>query len=321
MRKLLYPFEALPALVALGFFWLLPRPVAHALGRRLGLLAYFISTRSRRTALENLRQRLGLEGKAAVRVAQASLMQAGAAIMDMLRGPRLKARSVERDLAIPAATRAAMDEIRKGGAGAVLACAHFGNWEYVSLAWPLLGMPETVFVARPPRHAFFRWMFEAVRSGTGTRVIHRTGAVRYCLDLVRRGGMAYLMFDLPVPPQARAEPMDFFGVPTYTATSPAYIALETGAPFYLTYSLPLGMHRYRLILERIEPPAGAHGSEAIHALMQEACLRLETAIRGYPEAWAWWIKRWNIRPEGSPREEWPAYSRHEKSYEGKRFLD
>lgn len=312
MRTVLYGLGALALLLVSGLFCLLPRAVAHDLGRRLGHVAYLLSARSRRTAFENLRLRLGIEGAEARRVALGSMRQAGAAIVDMLRAPRMTRATVDRDLEIPPEARATIAGLRGSPRGAVLACCHLGNWEFLNLCCPFFtgGRPTSV-VMRPPPYPFVGRLLMWYRGRTGQRVLHRTRAVLRSYALVRDGGGIAMVFDVSVPPQSGAEPVEFFGVPTYTTLAPAHIAALTGASLLLCYALPLGKQRYRLAMERIEVPRGETVRETALALTRKLSLALETAIRGCPEAWAWWLKRWNIRPEGAPGE-WPSYSTPEK---------
>lgn len=308
MRTVASALGALALLLVSGLFCLLPRGWAHFVGRRLGGIAYFISTRSRRTALENLRLRLGVEGPAAHRIAMKSMGQAGAAIVELLRAPRITRRVVERDLEVSPETRALLEELR--GRPAVIASCHLGNWEFMSLCRPLVTGAPSLIVVRPPRYPHVARLFAALRGWTGQTIVHRAGAILRAHAHLCDGGSVAMVVDVSVPPQAGAVTVDFFGVPTYTTIAPAYLAARTGAPLVFAYAGPLGRHRYRLVLQRIEVPLGAAPRETALALTRKLSSELEAAIRAHPEHWGWWLKRWNIRPEGAPGE-WPSYSKHE----------
>jgi KDO2-lipid IV(A) lauroyltransferase len=313
MRAVLYGLGALALLLVSGLFCIVPRGWAHLEGRWLGGLAYFLSTRSRRTALENLRLRLGVEGEAARRIAAESMALAGAAIVDMLRAPRMTRRIVDRDLEIPPEARATIAELGSSPRGAVFACCHLGNWEFLNLCCPFFaGGRPTSIVVRPPPYPFVGRLLMWYRGRTGQKVLHRARAVLGSYALVREGAGIAMVFDVSVPPQAGAEPVEFFGVPTYTTLAPAHLAALTGASLLLCYAQPLGkQRRYRLVMERIESPPGATVRETALALTRQLSRTLEAAIRARPEAWAWWLKRWNIRPDGAPGE-WPSYATSEK---------
>lgn len=312
MRWIKYVLELTAALPFCLLFNLLPRPWSHHVGRRLGLYAYYLSKRSRNVALENLQSLLLLERAEARRVARESLKQAGASISDMLRAPRVTRRTVQRDIEIPNAARAKLEAIRDSGAGAVVASSHFGNWEMGNLVWPLLGVPAATLIVRPVPNPLLNRLLLRLRAATGQRIIHRTGAVKRLIRGVRQGEVAMITIDVPVPPDAGAVPVDFFGLPTFTTLAAGYVAAATGAPLFMAHLLPLGGPRYRVILEGpIEAPGEGSARETALALTQRVSERLEEAIRAYPEAWAWWQKRWRIRPEGA-HGGFPSYSIDER---------
>jgi KDO2-lipid IV(A) lauroyltransferase len=308
MRWIRYLLELVAALPFCLLFNLLPRPWAHHVGRRMGFWAYYVSTRSRNVALENLQSLLLLDRAEARRVARASLKLAGAAISDMLRAPRLTRRVVRRDIEIPDDARGKLETIRRSGRGAVVASSHFGNWELGNLVWPLLGVPAATVIVRPVPNPLLNALLLRLRGWTGQRIIHRTGAVKRCIRGVRQGEIVMITVDVPVPPDAGAVPVDFFGLPTFTTLAAGYVAAATGAPLYMAYLLPLGRQRYRVVLDGpLEMPARGPARDVALALTRGVSERLEQAIRGYPEAWAWWQKRWRIRPEGAEGD-FPSYS-------------
>ncbi|MHC4136340.1 MAG: lysophospholipid acyltransferase family protein [Planctomycetota bacterium] len=312
MKWVSYPLELIATLPFCLLFCLLPRPWAHRVGRRLGLWAYYVSRRSRNVALENLQSLLGLDRAEARRVAKASLKMAGASISDMLRAPRVTRRVVQRDIEVPNAARATLETIRRSGQGAVLATSHFGNWELGNLVWPLLGVPAATVIVRPVPNPLLNALLLRLRGWTGQRVIHRTGAVKRCIRGVRQGEIVMITVDVPVPPDAGAVPVDFFGLPTFTTLAAGYVAAATGRPLYVAYLLPLGKQRYRVVLEGPFEAAGQEPTrEVALALTRRVSEQLEEAIRGYPEAWAWWQKRWRIRPEGAEGD-FPSYSIDER---------
>ena len=311
MVWLRYPFEVAGVLVLSLLFCLLPRARAHKLGRRFGHLLYLLSARSRNVALENLRQRLHLGEDEARRVAVASHRVAGAAVADMLRAPRLSRKIVQRDVEIPDATRERLEAVR-GGAGVVFACSHFGNWEFANLCWPLLGGTPATLVVRPLPNPVLNAMLFRLRGWTGQEIISRRGAMRRCIRRVREGGAVAITIDLPAAPGAAAEPIDFFDLPAYTTVVAGYCAAVAGVPAYLSHMLPIGKQRYRFILKGpFTAPAGAARRAAAATLTRELSRALEAAVHDYPEGWAWWLKRWRIRPEGAAGT-FPSYAVDER---------
>ncbi|MHC4730757.1 MAG: lysophospholipid acyltransferase family protein, partial [Planctomycetota bacterium] len=177
---------------------------------------------------------------------------------------------------------------------------------------PLLGVPAATVIVRPVPNPLLNVLLLRLRGWTGQRVIHRTGAVKRCIRGVRQGEIVMITVDVPVPPDAGAVPVDFFGLPTFTTLAAGYVAAATGRPLYVAYLLPLGKQRYRVVLEGPFEAAGQEPTrEVALALTRRVSEQLEEAIRGYPEAWAWWQKRWRIRPEGAEGD-FPSYSIDER---------
>jgi KDO2-lipid IV(A) lauroyltransferase len=158
---------------------------------------------------------------------------------------------------------------------------------------------------RPPPYPFVPRVLRWLRGRTGQTVIYRRGAVARALEFVREGGVAWLMMDVNVPPQSALR-VDFFGLPTCTTFAPAHIARTAGVPLLFGCLVPLRGCRYRLVLERIE-------GDTVEAMMARVSHALEARVRERPDGWAWWSKRWNIRP-ADVVEGWPSYSKDERRY-------
>lgn len=307
-RALIAPFELLGTFLLSGLFSILPRGVAHALGRRMGRWAYFLSPRSRNVAKENLQLMLGVDAAGAARIAERSMRLAGAAFSDLLRAPRMRRLLARRDVEIPEETWQAIDGIRRGARGAVFAASHFGNWEFANLCGPYSALPQQTVVIRPIPNPLLHRYLAWCRGRTGQRLILRNMATTEAFHLVREGGICVITFDLPVPPDSGAVPVEFFGRPTYTTLGVGYVAAVTGAPVYLAHFEPMGGCRYRFVLTG---PLQAAAGETLRATATETTRNvsraLESCIRARPEAWAWWLKRWKVRPDGA-RGGWPSYS-------------
>ncbi len=293
LRPVLHTLELLAAIPVILFFCLLPRRCAHWLGRGLGNGAFCVHKRTRLRTLKNLTERLGVDPDEAHRLAIASLKVCGGTLIDLLCAPRVSRRVVRRAIEVAGETEAALDRIRSEKKGYVLAASHFGNWEFTSLAWPHLGMPDTTVVVRPVTNPLLNRILERWRGWTGNRVIPRRNAVRTCVRHVRRGLSVAILIDIPVPVQSGTTPVDFFGAPAATTLAPGYVAAVTGAPVYMVYLLPVGKGRYRLSVQGpVEVEAGeTHRGTAINYARRLSRM-LEDGIRERPDAWAWWLRRW-----------------------------
>jgi KDO2-lipid IV(A) lauroyltransferase len=312
-----FPLEAAVAYSLMAAFCLMPRRWTHWIGWAAGKAGFEFSGRSRRVALENLQLMLGVDEREARRIALASCGQAGASFSDLIRAPRMTKRLARKFLEVPEETWQKIDAIRKGGRGAVMACGHLGNWELLNLTSPFCGIPPMTVVVRPILNPLLNTTLDYARSRTGQRMIHRTGAAQECMQWVREGGTCGITFDLPVPAEAGADAVDFFGRKTYTTLGVGYVAAMARAPIYLAYCLHTGRGRYRLVLEGpIEVPDCATLKQSALEATRLVSRKLEEVIRAHPEAWGWWLKRWRIRPDGAAKEDYPSYSVEASNYLG-----
>jgi len=308
LRRIRYFFEWLYVCVHVAAVCLLPRRVAHRIGRWLGGLAYRLSARTRDVALENLKLLLGMDDEAARRTARESCRQAGAALLDLARAPRVGRALALRDVEVPEETRREIDAVRRGGRGVVMATSHFGNWEFHCLAGPFFADMDSTVIIRPVPNPLLNRLLFRLRGRTGQELVDRDAAALVGARRVRAGGAVAVTFDVPVPPGAGAAPVDFFGLPTYTTLAVGYIAALTKAPVYLSYFLPIGGCRYRWVAKGpLQSAPLANTRETALATTVAVSRALEEAIREHPGAWAWWNKRWRLIPPGGTG--FPSYAR------------
>lgn len=309
-----YPFEMAGILFAVGFFSLLPRTWAWRVGRQLGAWSYAFGTRAKRVAHENLELVLGVSPEEARDHARESMKNFGAAMADLLRAPRMSEALAVKYVEIPKDTLDKVKELRESGRGAVIAGSHFGNWEFGNLAGAYTRLPPKTVVMRPVANPLVNRVLFKLRGWTGTQLITRAGAGMEAVQLVRDGGIMVIPFDVPVPPDVGAAAVDFFGLPTFTTVAVGYVAALARAPVYLVYFEPLGIGRYRSVMRGpLEAPIGETLRETAIETTERVSRALEEAIREQPQNWAWWLKRWKIRPAGATAG-WPSYSVDETAY-------
>lgn len=182
-----------------------------------------------------------------------------------------------------------LEAARASGRGAVLAGAHFGNWELMGAAIARLGHPLHVVVQAPSQDAFAR-LFAETRARHGVRTWNNAGlaSLRPVLKALRRGEVLGLLADQHG--EARDVAVDFFGQRVYAPKGPLFFARTTGAALLPCFALrePDGSHRWV-----IEPELPLSGSDA--ADLQALYARLEARIRERPDHWLWVHNRWEHR--------------------------
>ena len=206
----------------------MPRPVLAWIGRSLGLGAYGLAGRARRTALENVARvfpDLGpQERRAFVRgcfVTLGGLLGETIALL----GPRLPPPT----LRLTREGRATIDEARLEGRGVVFASAHLGPWEHVAAALVSEGVPLFA-VGRESYDPRFTRLYERLRGGGGVHTVWRgaPGAAARILRALRAGGVLGVPMDLASRGPSCAAP--FLGHEARTVSGPARLALATRAP-------------------------------------------------------------------------------------------
>ena len=190
--------------------------------------------------------------------------------------------------------RRVLDETLAEGKGAVLISGHIGNWELLGQAIAAAGYPIAT-IAKPsydPR--ITRWL-QKWRTTHGLRIVWRdeTNSGKSILSVLRRNGLMAFLIDQNT--RTAGDYLPFFGRPAFTPTTPAAIALRTGAPVIFCWH-----HRrqklHKLSFNRVQyRPTGDSKIDilALTALLND---RLESAIRTVPEQWVWLHSRWGKVP-------------------------
>jgi KDO2-lipid IV(A) lauroyltransferase len=113
------------------------------------------------------------------------------------------------------------------------------------------------------------------------------------LSVLRRNGLIAFLIDQNT--RTAGDYLPFFGRPAFTPTTPAAIALRTGAPVIFCWH-----HRrqklHSMSFNRIYYTPTGDSKIDIPALTAQFNDRLESAIRTVPEQWVWLHSRWGKVP-------------------------
>jgi Kdo2-lipid IVA lauroyltransferase/acyltransferase len=181
------------------------------------------------------------------------------------------------------------------GKGVLSIVAHFGNWEMMTMAFPMVAQPLQI-VYRPLDSPVLDDLFGYVRTLHGNSLIPKTGAVMAIYRLLRQNKVVGIMIDqnMDTPEGVFVE---FLGRPACTTTGPAFIALKTGAPVIPAFMVRMANGKYRFILE---PAVDISDTGDFQADLKENTQRFTRAIehyvRLYPEQWFWLHQRWKTKP-------------------------
>jgi KDO2-lipid IV(A) lauroyltransferase len=94
--------------------------------------------------------------------------------------------------------------------------------------------------------------------------------------------------------------VDFFGIPAYTASGLARIALRTDAAVVPTFTVwKPELRKYTLRFDpAVELIRSGDNENDVVANTAKFTKVIEDYVRRYPEQWLWVHRRWKTRPEG-----------------------
>jgi KDO2-lipid IV(A) lauroyltransferase len=274
----------------------LPRRALLALGRCLGRAWSWLDPRHVAIAADNLQRSFPEWDRARVRrTARAVYAHFGQVVLDLLWLERRSREEIEAlvDSEGGEHPRAAASE----GRGALFVTCHMGNWELhgMALGWMLGGMGV---VGRPLDNPALDARMTAVRVRAGNTMISKHRALPQILRLLRDGRAVAFLIDQNVQASDGIF-VDFFGRPAATTTAVAALAVKTGCPVLVGYSLLGKDGRYRLVhLPRVEWTPSGDREQDVARLTQQLTGCIESFVRLAPEQWLWIHRRWKTQPLG-----------------------
>jgi Kdo2-lipid IVA lauroyltransferase/acyltransferase len=204
---------------------------------------------------------------------------------------------------LDAAARRVLDEALAEGKGAVLISGHIGNWEMLGQAIAAAGYPIATIAAPFYDPRVTQWL-QQWRARYGLKILWRDqNSGKAILRVLRSNQLMAFLIDQDT--KTAGAYVQFFGRPAFTPTTPAAIALRTGAALIFCWH-----HRndteHQITFERVwRDPPGLDSSKVL-SLTALLTARLEEVIRTAPEQWVWMHRRWRTVPQGMDSQARPA---------------
>lgn len=179
------------------------------------------------------------------------------------------------------------------GRGVILPTAHFGAWEVMG-ARIALDFPMTVVVRLTSNQAL-KEHIQTVRAAVGLPMILKNETGRESMRVLRRGEILALFPDQHAG--RRGELMPFFGHPTSVFTSPARLAITSGAPLVAAFGVRQApwLENGRVSI-RVSPPLqltrGESRDESVLGGTRRILEEVENVVRAHPNQWLWMHRRW-----------------------------
>lgn len=248
--------------------------------RLIGCLSPFIFRREARRAEEHLRATL--PHLDAAKITRRMFVHFSESIWELT---RLRRWVPELDRA----ARTVLEDALAEGKGAIVISGHVGNWEILGQAIAAAGFPIAT-IATPfydPR--LTKWLDEW-RSKRGLKILWRDrNSGKAILRALRGNNLMAFLIDQDT--KTAGDYVPFFGRPAFTPTTPAALALRTGAPVIFCWHHRRGK-RHEITIERLHYERSENHQSDVLALTAQLTARLESVIRVAPEQWVWMHRRW-----------------------------
>ena len=280
---------------------LLPRPLARAVGIAVGLTVYHAHRRLRLVGTRNLALAFPeMPAGERRRILRREYVSLGRQLAEFCLFPRYTRENVSSVVIYSGLEN--YERAFARGKGVLFLTGHLGAWELSAFVHSLHGHPLSV-VMRPLDNPYIDAFVQRYRTMHGNRTVSKDDFVRGLLAAMRAGQCVGILMDTNMtPPQGVF--VNFFGIPAYTASGLARIALRTDAavvPGFTTWDAKL-----RKYILRFDPAlklvrTGNDNDEAdIVANTAMFTGVIEDYVRRYPDQWLWMHRRWKTRPEGEP---------------------
>jgi Kdo2-lipid IVA lauroyltransferase/acyltransferase len=228
-----------------------------------------------------------MEPRERERIGRRSLHSLATVFLEIITLRHLSSPAIRRHLAIEN-----IELLRSiGPEGALLLSGHVGNWELLAIgAAEIAGIPFAVIVKEQSDGR----QLERTRTSRGNRLIPTGRGAREASMMLRTGGVVAMLAD-----QSAVEGehrVDMFGIPTYTYSAPARLALRFRPKVITGFAVRQENGAYRVELSELphhDLPDTPEGAEAFTARYVAA---LERVVRQHPEQWVWQHRKWKNTP-------------------------
>lgn len=262
------------------------------IGRFLGRLSYLLLGSRRRIALEGIRGALPIlpAGSVPEQIAKSCFAHLGTSFIENCRLYHRSSNFLDR-VVIDGLEHYEM--AREKGKGVMFLTGHCGNWELSSLSFGLRHHPMVVMV-REQKNPYLTRCIENIRSRYGNIIIHKKGALREILRVLRQDGVVGVLIDQAVMPSEGYQ-VDFLGRPAWTTSMPVQMARKTGAAILPGFISREG-NMHRLVLY---PEVVFQSNEMTdEALARDTAILtgyVEDFVKAHPDQWYWVHRRWKER--------------------------
>ncbi len=263
----------------------------------LGNMLFFISSKRRNIAIDNLSKAFGKE-KSDKEIRGIARESCGAFFFTFLEIIKFRHlfNSPDRMNTLRQKTKDVDElfkkakEIHDQSGGCIFVTPHIGNWEVLPHVSAFVGIPLAI-VARPLDNEYLEKLVYADRTSTGQILIPKKNAL-FTLQRTLRNGTSIGI--LPDQSTMKGIVIDFFNRPATTTPVPAILAINYKRPIVVVACCRRkGVEQYEgFVSDPIWPGEYESEKAEIFRITKEMNREMEKIIRRYPEQYLWMHNRW-----------------------------
>jgi Kdo2-lipid IVA lauroyltransferase/acyltransferase len=281
--------------IILFSFHCIPLRLRKVLFKGVSRLFYHLSSRQRLIALQNLKYAFPEKTvDERIRIAKGVFDNLAIVMAEFFEIPWITKENVHQWVEFEG-----LDHIKQSlakGKGILSIVAHFGNWEMITMAFPLVAGWPIQIVYRPLDNAILDNLFGYVRTVHGNALLPKGVSGTTITRLLSENKAIGILSDQNMDTREGVF-VDFFGRPACTAVGIAILARRTGAPIHPGFMLRKNDGMYKFI---IGPEVELTRTNDYEADLRENTQRftkvIEEYVRRYPEQWFWIHQRWKTKP-------------------------
>ncbi|MDH5543258.1 MAG: lysophospholipid acyltransferase family protein [Nitrospinota bacterium] len=283
----------IPVWAIFEFTRISPRSFGYALWKSIALLLWPITKRRRGIMRENLRPVFpGKSDDEFEKIGLDVYLNLGRVYAEFCKIGALNQENVNEFVTFEGLEH--LDAALAKGKGVIIPTMHYYNAELINGALAVKGYPVH-WVIREVDNFFLDRKMDAIRTGSGMKVIKKERALREMLARIREGKIVSVTVDQKA--SFNEVWIRFLGRWSATVKAPAVISLRTGAAIVPMFSVPQldNTHKVSFLPAISYEPTGETSVDVFNLSTIVSDLQSEF-IKKHPGVWFWLHRKWSIVP-------------------------
>lgn len=272
---------------------LFPLPLLYLLADFIYYLIYYVFGYRRKVVEENLRNAFPEKSSEQVEIISKKYYRHLSSVMvEIIKMSSMSGTELQRR--IPFKNLHLMKKYLDAGIGVLGCSAHYGNWEWGTLALQLQIDAEIYPIYKPVSNVAFNNWFNRIRSRFGNHMIPMRQTLRAITESKNRPTIFLFATDQTPQKSESSYWLNFLNQPTSVLPGLEKIAIRTNRPIFYLKSKVIrrGYYEVECIPLCMEPALTQEGEiTKLHVRM------LEQVIEEEPAYWLWSHRRWKHKPE------------------------